>query len=196
VTTIPFVIEFDPSKVAEPNQGSLYRLPCLAEPTSMLIPQAQWGQHRTDPKELNQRSKCFRSKAGITLEGDRSLSWASSLPGEYHADRSRHGVGILLLHGLSGSDRCGPPNKARALALSIKARSNRTAPDLPSSRTTKECSRDQTDNRVHSANRLQHVEPLPHCNSLGMDCHGDHVFREKTIPAKRSSMWNWRTPSL
>jgi len=42
----------------------------------------------------------------------------------------------------------------------------------------------KTDNRAHSANRLQHVEPLPHRNSLGMNCHGVPVFRTKMIPAR------------
>jgi hypothetical protein len=99
VTTIPFVTKFDPSKVAEPTQGSLYRVPCLAEPTSMLIPGAQWGQHRTDAKELNQRSKCFRSIAGITLEGDR-LSWAYlSSRDTWHRKQKRHRVAIITMIG-------------------------------------------------------------------------------------------------
>lgn len=175
----------------------------------MLIHPAQWGQHRTDAKELNQRSKCFRSIAGITMEGERSLSWASlSSRDTWHRKQKRHRVAITMIgstrrHCQGNTVRIGqdmtfapcfctvrrvrtgvaPQKTARTLALSIKARSNRTAPDLPSSRTRMECSRDQTDNRVDSANSLQHVEPLPHCKSLGMDCHGVPVFRTKMIPA-------------
>lgn len=210
VTTVPLVTEFDSSKVSKPTQGSLDRIPCFAETTAMLVRPAQRGQHRMDPKESNQRTKCFRTITGITLESDRLLSWASFSSGDtWHRKQERHRVSIVAMigwtrsHGEGNSLRIGqemafapsfctvrrvrtrvvPPKTARTLALSIKARSSRTAPDLPSSRTRMECKRDQTAKRVHSAKRLQHVEPLPHCNSLGMDCHGAPVFRTKTIPA-------------
>ena len=75
-----------------------------------------------------------------------------------------------------------PPKTARTLALSMTARSRLTAPALPSVASRRAWSLDHTERRVQSANRRQHVLPLPQPISVGRSCQGIPVFRTNTIP--------------
>lgn len=77
-----------------------------------------------------------------------------------------------------------PPKTARTLALSITARERWTFPACPNTERISVCSLDQTDSRVHSANRRQHVLPLPQFISRGSACHGTPVLSTNTIPVR------------
>src|SRR5205814_9021628 len=89
-----------------------------------------------------------------------------------------------------------PPKTARTLALSMRARSRLTVPAFPRVVSKRAWSFDQTERRVHAANRRQQVLPLPQFISVGKACQGIPVLSTKTIPAKASRCWTGGRPPL
>lgn len=205
------VTEFESSEVAEPAQRTFDYVSSFPQSAAVEVPCSARGQQRFDAQHPNECRQHGKAVTSISLENLRFRAWPTvpSRNGRHthqhlqrdlvvtrvrrrgpndqrQATRIRQYVPLAALFRTIRRVRAGmePPKTARTLALSITARERWTFPALPSTERMSVCSLDHTDSRVHSANRRQHVLPLPQFISRGSDCQGTPVRSTNTIPVR------------
>jgi len=203
------ITKFESSEVAEPAQCALNDISGFAQPASVWGRFAARSQQRFDAQHADECRQDGKTVASIPLEDLGFNSWPTAPSGNRrHGYQHLQRDPIVTRVGWSGphdqrqTPRIGqdmpfttlfrtvrrvlagmaPPKTARTLALSITARERWTFPACPSTERINVCSFDQTDSRVQSANRRQHVLPLPQFISRGRACHGTPVLSTNTIP--------------
>ena len=198
---LAFVTKSNPSKRAEPRQGSLHDVTRFAHAAAVLRLRSSFGsrfEQSHDPHVHHRSNRPSEAIRRIALQH----SWvfqSKRLLVQQRWSCLQHGFNAGVVTFVSGTGlhnqghtfgicnhmpfaaffrpihRVGtgvrPPFTARTLALSMTSRSRFSIPWLPSISSNRPWALVQTPAADHWWKRRQHVEPEPHPISLGSDCH-------------------------